>query len=57
MEACPASITAETKEEVRELMRLHARMAHDENPDAWDEATVDYLETLIRETLIPEPAA
>ena len=49
MEACPASLTAETKDEVRQLMGHHARIAHGENPNDWDQETRDYLDTLIRE--------
>lgn len=49
MEACPASVTAQTKDEVWQLMGLHARVAHDENPDDWDQETRVYLEGLIRE--------
>lgn len=49
MEACPASVTAQTKDEVWQLMGLHARVAHDENPDDWDHETRVYLEGLIRE--------
>ena len=49
MEACPASVTAETKAEVWQLMGLHARIAHGENPDDWDQATRTYLDKLIRE--------
>ena len=47
MEACPASVTAETKGELWQLIGHHARIAHDENPDEWDKATRDYLDTLI----------
>jgi predicted small metal-binding protein len=49
MESCPASVVAETKAEVRELIGHHARIAHQEEPDEWDKGTRDYLETLIRE--------
>lgn len=49
MEACPASMVAETKEELWELMGHHARIAHGENAEDWDAETVDYLKTLIRE--------
>ncbi len=48
MEACPASIVAETKDELWKLMELHARIAHDEDASDWDEPTRDYLDTLIR---------
>ena len=49
MEACPASVVAETKDEVWRLMGHHARIAHGENPDEWDQETRDYLDTLIKE--------
>jgi hypothetical protein len=48
MEACPASVVAETKDEVWQLMGHHARIAHSENPDDWDQETRDYLDTLIK---------
>ncbi|MDU8910490.1 DUF1059 domain-containing protein [Aestuariicoccus sp. MJ-SS9] len=48
MEACPASVVAETEAEVWQLMEAHARIAHDENPAEWDKDTRDYLATLIR---------
>ena len=48
MEACPASVIAETKDEVWKLMKLHAQVAHDENPADWDKETVEYLDTLIK---------
>jgi hypothetical protein len=49
MESCPASVVAETKAEVREMMRHHARIAHHEKPDEWDKETRNHLETLIHE--------
>lgn len=48
METCPASVIAETKDEVWKLMGLHAEVAHGENPDDWDKETRDYLDTLIK---------
>mgnify|MGYP003951875455 CR=1 FL=1 len=48
MEACPASIVAETKDELWQLMSHHASIAHGENPADWDQETRDYLETLIK---------
>jgi hypothetical protein len=48
MEACPASVVAQTREEVWTLMETHARVAHDEDPGTWDTATRTYLDTLIR---------
>ena len=49
MEACPASIVAETKEELWELIGHHARIAHGENADDWDQETREYLDSLILE--------
>lgn len=48
MEACPASVVAQTREEVWALMETHARVAHDEDPGTWDTETRTYLDTLIR---------
>ena len=48
MEACPASVVAETKGEVWKLIELHAQVAHSENPAEWDGATREYLGTLIK---------
>lgn len=49
MEACPASIVAETKEELSQMIGHHARIAHGENPDDWDQETKEYLNSLIVE--------
>ena len=48
MEACPASIVAETREELWNLIEHHAQIAHGEDPADWDQDTRDYLETLIQ---------
>ncbi len=48
METCPASVVAESKEEVWTLMEVHAKVAHQENPDDWDAETRSYLDTLIK---------
>ncbi len=48
MESCPGSFTAETRDEVWQLMELHARHAHDEDPTAWSREDRDYLATLIK---------
>ena len=48
MEACPASIVAETRDELWEMIGHHARIAHGENADDWDRETVNYLKNLIR---------
>lgn len=49
MEACPASIVSETQEELWEMIGHHARIAHEENAADWDQATEEYLNTLIVE--------
>ena len=49
MEACPASVVAETRDEVWKLMGHQAQIAHDEKPEDWDHETRDYLDTLIDE--------
>ncbi len=49
MEAWPGSVVAETHEELWELIGHHARIAHGENADDWDDETVAYLKTLIKE--------
>ena len=41
-------VTAATEDEVWQLMELHAAVAHQEDPAAWDEETRAYLKTLIR---------
>lgn len=48
MEACPASIVAETKEELWEMIGHHARISHGENADDWDQETKEYLESLVQ---------
>ena len=53
MEDCPASVVAETKEEVWKLIELHAEFAHGEDPADWDEETRTYLETLIKPVDVP----
>ena len=49
MEACPASVVAETRDELRQLVEQHARIAHNENPEEWDQETRALFETLIKE--------
>lgn len=49
MEACPASVVAETRGEVWQLIGQHAKIAHNEDASDWDQETRDYLETLIKE--------
>ena len=49
MEDCPGVVTASTKDEVWQLMELHAKIAHDEDASEWDKETRDYLGTLIKE--------
>jgi predicted small metal-binding protein len=48
MEACPGKVVAETEDEVWKLMGLHAKIAHDEDANEWDDETLAYLKTLIK---------
>ena len=48
MEACPASFTAESAEEVMKHVALHAAEAHGENPDQWSKEDRDGLAQLIQ---------
>ncbi len=48
MEACPGKVVAETKEEVWELIGLHAKIAHNENASEWDDETQAYIRTLVK---------
>jgi predicted small metal-binding protein len=46
MEACPASFTAQSPEEVMKHVELHATQAHGEDPSKWskdDRAMVDQM--------------
>ena len=49
MEACPASIAAENNDELWQMIGHHARIAHGENHDDWDQETKEYLNSLIVE--------
>ena len=48
MEACPGKVVAETEAELWQLIELHAKIAHNENADEWDDETRSYLKTLIK---------
>ena len=48
MEGCPGQFTAETRDELWQLVELHARVAHDEEPSAWSADEKTMLEKLIR---------
>ena len=49
MEACPASVVAESRQELVQLIEYHAQIAHDEDPVDWDTETRNYVESLIKE--------
>ena len=48
MEACPGKVVAETEDEVWKLIELHAKIAHDEDANQWDDETRNHLKTLIK---------
>lgn len=48
MEKCAGRFVAESREELRQLVELHARIAHGEDPSAWSAEDKATLEKLIR---------
>ena len=48
MEDCPGCFVTESREELRQLIELHARVAHGEDPSAWSDEDKATLERLIR---------
>lgn len=48
MESCPGRFIAETADEVLQLVELHARIAHGEDPAAWPEDDRRQVRDLIR---------
>lgn len=47
-ETCPKKIIAETEKQVCNLMELHAKIAHEEDTNEWDDETRTYLKPLIK---------
>ena len=48
MEACPGQFTAETEDELLQLIELHASLAHGEDPATWPDEDVTQLKALIK---------
>jgi hypothetical protein len=48
METCPGKIITETEDELWQLVGLHAKIAHGENAEEWDDETKTYLKTLVK---------
>ena len=48
MESCPGKVVAETEEELWKLIELHAKVAHEEDANEWDNETRDYIKTLVK---------
>ncbi|MEM7224402.1 MAG: DUF1059 domain-containing protein [Pseudomonadota bacterium] len=48
MEACPGQFVAETKDELWQLMALHAQIAHQEDPSAWSKDEIAQAKALIK---------
>ena len=48
METCPGKIITETEDELQQLVGLHAKIAHGENAEEWDDETKTYLKTLVK---------
>lgn len=47
MEACPASFTAETEQELWKHIEVHGSAAHGENPEQWSAADREQIKKLI----------
>ncbi len=48
MQGCPGRVQAETENELWQLIELHARVAHGEDPGAWSDADRAQLRALIK---------
>ncbi|MFT5115398.1 MAG: putative small metal-binding protein [Parasphingorhabdus sp.] len=48
MEDCPGKVQAASESELRQLMDLHARVAHGEDPAAWSEEERAQINALIK---------
>lgn len=49
MQACPAHFHVETREELFEITKRHAIIAHGESPDDWSAEDLQTLRDLFRE--------
>ncbi len=48
MESCPGQVSAETENELWQLIELHARVAHGEDPAAWGDEDRKIVQDLIK---------
>lgn len=48
MEACPAHFTCETHDELMDVTKLHAKLAHGEDVSQWSQEDLDTVEAAIR---------
>ena len=48
MESCPGKFVAETKDELWQVMEVHARLAHGEDPSDWSNEDRAFIEGLIK---------
>ena len=51
MENCPFQVCTQSKDELWQQMALHARVAHNEDPQQWSSEDRKYLEGLIKDSL------
>ena len=49
MESCPAHFHVESKDELFEITKHHAKIAHGENPDEWSAEDLQMVKDLMRE--------
>ena len=50
MENCPGKVTAATEAEVWQLLEMHARIAHGEDPSEWSGEDRKFIGELIKES-------
>lgn len=48
MDSCPGTMTAATHDELWQLVELHGRVAHGEDPADWSEEDRDQISEIIR---------
>lgn len=49
MGECPGYFVTETEDELWKVLDVHARVAHDENPEEWSQEDRDQIRALIRQ--------
>jgi len=48
MESCPGQFVTETKDELWQVMEVHAKVAHGEDPSDWSDEDRAFIDGLIK---------